>query len=122
MKKFQKKQANQARRHRRVRAKISGTAQTPRLCVTRSNSNLYVEIIDDVANKTLCAASTLGPDFKKSGKSGATVEGAAVLGEIIGKKAGEAKVKTVVFDRGGHIYHGRVKAVAEGARKAGLKF
>ena len=122
MKKLQKKQANQTRRHRRVRAKISGTAETPRLCVTRSNSNLYVQIIDDVANKTLCAVSTLGPDFKKCGKSGATVEGAAALGEIIGKKAGEAKVKTVVFDRGGHIYHGRIKAVAEGARKAGLKF
>ncbi|MCF0104163.1 MAG: 50S ribosomal protein L18 [Eggerthellaceae bacterium] len=122
MKKLKKKQANQARKHRRVRAKISGTSETPRFCVTKSNSNLYVQIIDDVANKTLCAASTLGPDFKKSGRSGATVEGAAALGEIIGKKAGESKVKTVVFDRSGHIYHGRIKALAEGARKAGLKF
>ena len=122
MNKLQKKQAGLRRRHRRVRGKISGTPTRPRMCVTRSNSNIYVQVIDDVAHRTLCAASTLGPDFKAQGKSGATVEGAAVLGDIIGKKALEIGVTDVVFDRGGHLYHGRVKALADAAREAGLKF
>ncbi|MBR3690264.1 MAG: 50S ribosomal protein L18 [Eggerthellaceae bacterium] len=122
MNKLQKKQAGLARRHRRVRGKISGTPARPRLCVTRSNSNMYVQVIDDVAGKTICGASTLGPDFKATGVSGATVEGASVLGGIIGKLAQEKGVTEVVFDRGGHLYHGRVKALAEGAREAGLKF
>lgn len=122
MKKLQKKQAGLARRHRRVRGKISGTSARPRLCVTRSNSNVYVQIIDDVEGKTICGVSTLGPDFKASGKSGATVEGAAALGEIIGKKAQESGVTEVVFDRGGHLYHGRVQALADAARETGLKF
>ena len=114
MNKLQKKQAALARRHRRVRGKISGTAERPRLCVTRSNSNMYVQVIGGV--------STLGPEFKATGAKGATVEGAAVLGGIIGKKAQEAGVTEVVFDRGGHLYHGRVKALADAAREAGLKF
>lgn len=122
MKKLQKKQAGLARRHRRVRGKVSGTSTRPRLCVTRSNSNVYAQIIDDVEGKTICGVSTLGPDFKASGKSGATVEGAAALGEIIGKKAQESGVTEVVFDRGGHLYHGRVQALADAAREAGLKF
>ena len=122
MNKLQKKQAGLRRRHMRVRGKISGTAQRPRLCITRSNSNLYAQFVDDVAGKTLLGISTLGPDFKATGKSGATVEGAAAMGEIIGKKALEKGITAVVFDRGGHIYHGRVKALAEGAREAGLVF
>lgn len=122
MKKLQKKQAALARRHRRVRGKISGTAARPRLCVTRSNSNIYVQFVDDVAGKTLLGVSTLGPDFKATGKNGANVEGAAVMGEIAGKKALEAGITEIVFDRGGNLYHGRVKALAEGAREAGLKF
>ncbi len=122
MKKLQKKQAGLARRHRRVRAKISGTAARPRMCVTRSNSNMYVQIIDDVTRTTLCGVSTLGADFKATGVSGATVEGASKLGEIVGKKAQEAGINEVVFDRGGHLYHGRIKALAEAAREAGLKF
>ncbi len=122
MKKLQKKQANLARRHRRVRGKISGTAERPRLCVTRSNNNIYLQFIDDVAHVTLLGVSTLGPDFKATGKSGANVEGATALGEIAGKKALEAGITTIVFDRGGHLYHGRVKALAEAAREAGLKF
>ena len=120
--KLQKKQAGLARRHRRVRGKISGTPTRPRLCVTRSNSNMYVQIIDDVAHTTICGVSTLGAEFKATGVSGATVEGAGVLGGIIGKLAQEKGVTEVVFDRGGHLYHGRVKALAEGAREAGLKF
>lgn len=122
MKKLQKKQAALARRHRRVRGKISGTAARPRLCVTRSNSNVYVQFVDDVAGKTLLGVSTLGPDFKATGKSGANVEGAAAIGEIAGKKAVEAGITEIVFDRGGHLYHGRIKALADAAREAGLKF
>ena len=122
MDKLVKKQAGLRRRHARVRAKVSGTPERPRLCVTRSNSNMYAQVIDDVAGITLCGASTLGPDFKATGKSGANVEGAKALGEIIGKLALEKGITTVVFDRGGHVYHGRVQALAEGARAAGLIF
>ena len=122
MNKLQKKQAGLARRHRRVRGKVSGTPTRPRLCVTRSNNNVYVQFVDDVAVKTICGVSKLGPDFKATGKSGATVEGAAALGEIAGKKAQESGVTEVVFDRGGNLYHGRVKALADAAREAGLKF
>lgn len=117
-----KNQKGLVRRHRRVRGKVSGTAERPRLCVTRSNNNMYVQVIDDVAHVTICGASTLGEDFKKTGAKAATVEGAAKLGEIIGKMAQAKGVTTVVFDRGGNLYHGRVKAVADGAREAGLIF
>lgn len=111
-----------ARRHRRVRGKISGTPERPRLCVTRSNSNIYAQVIDDVSHTTICGVSTLGPEFKATGKKGGTVEGAAEIGTIIGKMAQEKGVTKVVFDRGGHLYHGRVKALADAAREAGLKF
>ena len=122
MKRLQKKQAGLRRRHARVRGKISGTAARPRLCVTRSNSNIYVQVIDDVNHTTICGVSTLGPEFKKTGKNGATVEGAAELGTIVGKLAQDKGVTEVVFDRGGNLYHGRVKALADAAREAGLKF
>ena len=122
MKRLQKKQAGLRRRHARVRGKISGTAARPRLCVTRSNSNIYVQVIHDVNHTTICGVSTLGPEFKKSGKNGATVEGAAELGTIVGKLAQDKGVTEVVFDRGGNLYHGRVKALADAAREAGLKF
>jgi large subunit ribosomal protein L18 len=122
MKKLQKKQAGLRRRHTRVRGKVSGTPNRPRLCITRSNSNMYAQVVDDIAGKTLCGVSTLGPDFKATGKSGANVEGAAALGEIIGRKALDAGITEVVFDRGGNLYHGRIKAAADGAREAGLKF
>ncbi len=122
MKKLKKKQASLRRRHTRVRGKVSGTPARPRLCITRSNSNMYAQVIDDVAGKTLCAVSTLGPEFKATEKSGATVEGASALGQIIGQKAKAAGITEVVFDRGGNLYHGRIKAVAEGAREAGLVF
>lgn len=111
-----------ARRHRRVRGKISGTPERPRLCVTRSNSNIYAQVIDDVSHTTICGVSTLGPEFKATGKKGGTVEGAAEIGTIIGKMAQEKGVMKVVFDRGGHLYHGRVKALADAAREAGLVF
>ena len=93
MKKLQKKQAGLRRRHTRVRGKISGTAERPRLCITRSNANMYAQVIDDVTGKTICALSTLGPDFKKTGKTGATVEGAAELGKLIGKHRRKASPK-----------------------------
>ena len=111
-----------ARRHRRVRGKISGTPERPRLCVTRSNSNIYAQVIDDVSHTTICGVSSLGPEFKATGKKGGTVEGAAKIGTIIGKMAQEKGVTKVVFDRGGHLYHGRVKALADAAREAGLVF
>lgn len=111
-----------ARRHRRVRGKISGTPERPRLCVTRSNSNIYAQVIDDVSHTTICGVSSLGPEFKATGKKGGTVEGAAEIGTIIGKMAQEKGVTKVVFDRGGHLYHGRVKALADAAREAGLLF
>ena len=107
------------RRHKRVRAKISGTAERPRLCVYRSNTNLYVQIIDDVAEKTLVAASTLDKDVKTKH---ANKEAAKELGTLIAKKAADKKITTVVFDRGGYIYHGVVKELAEAAREGGLNF
>lgn len=122
MKKLKAKQAGLRRRHTRVRGKVSGTAARPRLCVTRSNSNIYVQVVNDVEGKTIVGASTLGPDFKATGQKGATVEGATAIGQIIGKKAIEAGITEVVFDRGGNLYHGRIAAVADGAREAGLKF
>ena len=117
-----KSQRGLARRHRRVRGKVNGTPERPRLCVTRSNKNIYAQVIDDVSHKTICGVSTLGADFKGTGAKASTVEGAAALGNLIGKLAQEKGVTTVVFDRGGNLYHGRIKAVAEGAREAGLIF
>ena len=107
------------RRHIRVRRKISGTAERPRLCVYRSNTNLYVQIIDDVAGNTLVQASTLDKSVKTKH---ANKEAAKELGALIAKKALDKKIDTVVFDRGGYIYHGVVKELAEAAREGGLKF
>ena len=107
------------RRHKRVRRKISGTAERPRLCVYRSNSNLYVQIIDDVAGNTLVSASTLDKQVKTKH---ANKEAAKEVGTLIAKKAAEKKITDVVFDRGGYIYHGVVKELAEAAREGGLKF
>ena len=107
------------RRHLRVRRKISGTAERPRLCVYRSNANLYVQVIDDVAGNTLVAASTLDKEIKTKH---ANKEAAKELGTLIAKKAADKKIETVVFDRGGYIYHGVVKELAESAREGGLKF
>ena len=111
-----------ARRHRRVRGKISGTPERPRLCVTRTNANIYAQVIDDKAGHTLCSASTLDPEFKATGKIGSNKEAATFVGELVGKRAIEAGITTVTFDRGGHLYHGRVAALADGARSAGLIF
>ena len=107
------------RRHIRVRRKISGTAERPRLCVYRSNSNIFVQIIDDVAGNTICQASTLDKEVKIKH---ANKEAAKEVGALIAKRAKAKKVETVVFDRGGYIYHGVVKELAEAAREGGLKF
>lgn len=107
------------RRHLRVRRKISGTSERPRLCVYRSNTNLYVQIIDDVAGNTLVSASTLDKEIKTKH---ANKEAAKELGTLIAKKAVAKKINTVVFDRGGYIYHGVVKELADAAREGGLEF
>jgi large subunit ribosomal protein L18 len=111
-----------ARRQRRVRGKVSGTAARPRLRVTRSNANIYAQVIDDVAGVTLASASTLDADVKGAVKIGSNVEAAKLVGETVGRRAMEKGVSEVVFDRGGRLYHGRVQALADGARSAGLKF
>ena len=113
------RKATRKRRHLRVRNKISGTAECPRLCVYRSNTNLYAQIIDDVAGVTIVSASTLDKDVKIKH---ANKEAAKEVGALIAKKAIEKNIKTVVFDRGGYIYHGVVKELAEAAREAGLEF
>ena len=107
------------RRHIRVRRKISGTSECPRLCVYRSNKNLFVQIVDDVKQVTLVSASTLDKEVKTKH---ANKEAAKEVGALVAKKAIEKNIKTVVFDRGGYIYHGVVKELAEAAREAGLEF
>ena len=113
------RKAERVRRHERVRTKISGTAERPRLCVYRSNTNLYVQVIDDVAGKTIVAASTMDKEIKEKH---ANKVAAKELGTLIAKRATEKKIKSVVFDRGGYIYHGVVKELAEAAREGGLEF
>ena len=107
------------KRHKRVRGKISGTAERPRLSVFRSESNIYAQIIDDVAANTLVAASSVEKGFEGNGGN---IEAAKKVGAMIAERALAKGIEEVVFDRGGYVYHGRVQALAEGAREAGLKF
>ena len=107
------------KRHARVRGKISGTAEMPRLCVFRSENHIYAQIINDVEGKTLAAASTVEKAFEGNGSN---VEAAKKIGALIAERALKKGIENVVFDRGGYIYHGRVQAHAEGAREGGLKF
>jgi len=116
--KKESRNAERIRRHIRVRAKISGDKSTPRLVVYRSNKNIEAQIIDDVKGVTLLALSSKGLKLKNGGN----IEAAKKVGEEIAKLAATKKIKNVVFDRGGYIYHGRVKALADGAREGGLKF
>ena len=111
--------AERIRRHKRVRRKISGTAECPRLCVVRSNNNLYVQLIDDVKAVTLAQASTLDKEIKVKHSN---KEAAKEVGALIAKRALERNIKSVVFDRGGYIYHGVVKELADSAREGGLEF
>ncbi len=109
-------------KHKRVRNRISGTAERPRLAVFRSNNHMYAQIIDDTAHNTLVAASTLEKDVKAELEKTNDVAAAAYLGTVIAKKAQEKGITTVVFDRGGFIYQGKIKALADAAREAGLEF
>ena len=116
LKTFDRKGAR-AKRHHRVRVKLAGTAERPRLSVFRSLNHIYAQVIDDSSARTLASASTVG---LKSGKNDAAA--AAAVGKAIAQAASKAGIKTVVFDRGGFLYHGRIKALAEAAREAGLEF
>ena len=111
-----------AKKHRRLRNHLSGTATTPRLAVFRSNNHMYAQIIDDTVGKTLVSASTTQKEVKAELEKTNNVDAAAYLGTVIGKKAIEAGIKEVVFDRGGFIYHGKIQALADAAREAGLEF
>lgn len=113
--------AARKRRHTRIRAKVSGTAERPRLNVFRSNQHIYAQVIDDVQGVTLVSASTLDSPVKAL-EGGLTVEKANAVGRLVGERAVAKGIAKVVFDRGGYKYHGRVKALAEGAREAGLEF
>ncbi|MCC8111824.1 MAG: 50S ribosomal protein L18 [Ruminococcus sp.] len=118
IKKVDSKKAR-AKRHARVRSKISGTTQRPRLSVFRSAKHIYAQLIDDVNGVTLASASSLDKDFEGAGGN---VDGAKKVGEMIAKRAQEKNITTVVFDRGGYLYHGRVKELADSARENGLQF
>ncbi len=121
--KYRKALNNRQRRHVRVRAKVKGTPQRPRLCVFRSSAHIYAQVIDDVAGHTLVAASDLEEAVKiKAGTKATKTDRAKAVGEIVADRAKEAGISAVVFDRGGFLYHGRVKSVADGAREQGLKF
>jgi large subunit ribosomal protein L18 len=110
------------RRHRRVRRKVKGTAERPRLAVFRSNQHIYAQVIDDEQQHTLVAASTLEPAMRSESTSGASCEASIEVGKLVAQRLLEQGVSKVVFDRGGNLYHGRVKALAEAAREAGLEF
>lgn len=110
------------RKHLRVRKKVCGTPDCPRLCVFRSNTNIYAQIIDDTTGTTLVSASSLDKDVKSAVAHGGNVEAASAVGKKIAEKALGKEIKDVVFDRGGYIYHGRIAALAEAAREAGLSF
>ena len=116
------KNAKRLQRHKRVRRKVFGTPQRPRLCVLSSSNNIYAQIIDDTNRVTLVAASSLDEAVKGAVNHTGNKEAAKMVGEMVAKKAVEKGITEVVFDRGGYIYHGRIKELAEGAREAGLKF
>ncbi len=119
---FSRKQRTQ-KRHRRLRRYLQGTSDRPRLSVFRSNNHIYAQVIDDEAQSTLCAASTLDKDLRTNLKaSGGSCEASTAVGELVAQRALAKGIQQVVFDRGGNLYHGRVKALADAARGAGLQF
>lgn len=121
IKKKNRKQATR-KRHLRVRKSISGTAERPRLAVYRSGKHIYAQLIDDETGKTIASASSLDKELRDSIKSGANKEAAAEVGKVVAQKAKEKGIETVVFDRGGFLYHGRIAALADAAREGGLFF
>lgn len=117
------KREARSKRRRRIRKKVFGTPERPRLSVFRSSKHMYAQIIDDVREITLVSASTVEPEIASTlSENPGTVAAASVVGKILGERAAEAGIEKIVFDRGGYTYHGRVKALAEGAREAGLDF
>ena len=110
------------RRHQRVRRKISGTPERPRLCIHKSLRHIYAQVIDDVAGKTLVSASTLDKEIKEKTEFGGNIESATEVGKLVAQRALAQGIETVVFDRGGYLYHGRIAALAAAAREAGLNF
>ncbi|MGB7564343.1 MAG: 50S ribosomal protein L18 [Prochlorococcaceae cyanobacterium] len=110
------------KRHRRLRRHLTGTAQRPRLAVFRSNNHIYAQVIDDDAQNTLVAASTLDKDLRTALTTSNTTDASVAVGELVAKRALAQGIQQVVFDRGGNLYHGRVKALADAAREAGLQF
>ena len=116
------RQEIRVKKHMKIRNRFSGTAERPRLAVFRSNNHVYAQVIDDVAGKTLVSASTLEKDIKAELKNTDDIDAASKIGDVVAKRAIEKGIKAVVFDRGGYIYHGKVKALADAAREAGLEF
>lgn len=116
------KKEHTQKRHKRIRVKLSGTTEAPRLAVYRSTKHIYAQIIDDVKGVTIVSASSIDKDLKDKLSHGGNIDAAKAVGEALAKKALKAKVKDVVFDRGGFLYHGRVAALADAAREAGLNF
>ncbi len=117
-----KKESGRLKRHRRIRKKIFGTTEVPRLCVHRSLKNIEAQLIDDMKEKTILSLSTNSKEFKEKLSYGGNVKAAFLLGEIFAKKAKKKGIKKVVFDRGGYLYHGRIKTFADAVRKGGLIF
>lgn len=116
------KNAERVRRHKRVRVKISGTAERPRLCVFRSLNHIYAQVVDDKAGNTLASASSVEKDVRGQAEKMSKKETAKLIGKLVAQRAVEKGVKSVVFDRGGYVYQGRVASLADGAREAGLEF
>lgn len=117
-----KRERSRVRRHHRVRLRVYGTPDRPRMNVFRSNAHLYAQVIDDTTGKTLVSASTLDKEIKGKLKSGANLAAAVAVGRLVAERALQANLKSVVFDRGGYRFHGRIKALAEASREKGLKF
>ena len=118
----QKKIAARRKRHRSIRLKVSGTPEKPRLCVHRSHKHIYAQIVDDSVGRSLASISTLSPEAKEGGAAGNNTASAKIVGEMLAEKAIAQGIESVVFDRGGFLFHGKVKALADGAREKGLKF
>jgi len=116
------KVAGRARRHARIRRKLSGTAQRPRLNVFRSDNHIYAQVIDDTAARTIVSASTAEKNLREEVKHGNTIEAAQTIGKLVAERAIAAGISDVVFDRGGYLYHGRIQALADAAREGGLQF
>jgi large subunit ribosomal protein L18 len=121
MSSLSRKQQTQ-KRHRRLRRTLTGTAERPRLAVFRSNNHIYAQVIDDAAQSTLCSASTVDKELRPSVTASSTCDASVAVGQLVAKRALAKGISQVVFDRGGNLYHGRVKALADAAREAGLQF